>query len=342
MLGSIHLFERLPHVTDLPAGMSRDWAGAPVRSRPLFGVIRNLRSHRNAGRMLDLQDTDDQIIACPTKRGELPAILADFAAREVDYIVMDGGDGTVRDVLTCGAGIFGESWPGVIVIPSGKTNALAYDLGVPANWTLEDGLAAARNGNFVRRQPLVVTQQGNARAQVRGFVIGGGMFTRAITLGQKSHNLGAFNAAVVGFTALWTAVQAMLGGANNIWRRGTRMSIRVDGQDLPHRGGMAETERYVLFGSTLRRFPAGLDPFRGVTAPLRMGVIDNAKRGLMLRLLSIFRGNASEATIARGVHVFGAENVEWEISENFILDGEAFPAGHYRVSAGQPLRFVVP
>jgi diacylglycerol kinase (ATP) len=342
MLGTIHLFERLPHVVDLPIGMSRDWTGAPARSRPLFGVIRNLRSHRNAGRMLDLHDTDDQIIACPTKRGELPAILADFAAREVDYIVMDGGDGTVRDVLTCGAGIFGESWPGLIVIPSGKTNALAYDLGVPANWTLEDGIAAARIGNFVRRQPLVVQQQGNARAQVRGFVIGGGVFTRAITLGQKSHNMGAFNNAVVGLTALWTAAQAMLGNAGNIWRRGTRMSIRVDGQDLPHRGGMAETERYVLFGSTLRRFPAGLDPFRGVNTPMRMGVIDNAKRGLMLRLIAIFRGTASEATIARGVHVFGAETVEWEIGENFILDGEAFPAGHYRVSAGQPLRFVVP
>lgn len=339
---SIHLFERLPQVDDAPVGVPREWAGAPARSRPLIGVIRNLRSHRNAGHILTLHDTDDQIITCPKKRGELPAILADFAARQVDYIVMDGGDGTVRDVLTCGAGVFGESWPGLIVIPSGKTNALAYDLGIPASWTLEDGLAAARIGNFVRRHPLVVEQQGNVRAQVRGFVLGGGAFTRAITLGQKSHHMGAFNTAVVGLTALWSAGQALLGTAGNAWRRGTRMSVRVDGQELPHRGGLPESERYVLFASTLHRFPAGLDPFRGVSAPLRMGVLDNASRGLLLRLGAIFRGTASKATAARGMHVFGAETVEWEIGDRFILDGEAFPAGHYRVSAGQPLRFVVP
>jgi len=342
MHGSIHLFERLPHVDDAPAGTPRDWAGAPVRSRPLVGVIRNVRSHRNAGRMPALHDTDDLIVACPKKRGEMPAILAGFAERQVDYIAIDGGDGTVRDVLTCGAGIFGESWPGLIVIPSGKTNALAFDLGVPAGWTLDDGLAAARIGNIVRRHPLVVEQQGNARAQVRGFVIGGGAFTRAIMLGQKSHHMGAFNAAVVGLTALWSAGQALLGGAGNAWRRGTRMRVLVDGQELPHLGGLPDTERYVLFASTLHRFPAGLDPFRGVTAPLRMGVLDNASRGLLLRLGAIFRGTASKATAARGMHVFGADTVEWEIGDSFILDGEAFPAGHYRVSAGQPLRFVVP
>lgn len=342
MHGTIHLFERLPQVDDLPVGVRREWAASPVRSRPLVGVIRNLRSHRNKGRLLNLHDTEDRIIACPQRRGELPAILADFAERQVDYIVMDGGDGTVRDVLTCGAGIYGDSWPGLIVIPSGKTNALAYDLGVPASWTLDDGIAAVRQGNVVRRHPLVVAQQGNARAQVRGFVLGGGAFTRAIMLGQKSHHMGAFNTAVVGLTALWSAGQALLGGAGNVWRRGTKMRVRLAGQELAHCGGLPEDERYVLFASTLRRFPAGLDPFRGVEEPLRMGVIDNPSRGLLLRLGAIFRGTASEATAARGLHKFGADAADWEIGESFILDGEAFPAGRYRVSAGPALRFVVP
>jgi hypothetical protein len=342
MHGQIHHFEGLPQVDDAPVANLRGWTGAPVRSRPLLGVIRNLRSHRNKRRELTQHDSDDVIVACPQKRGELSAILADFAVRGVDYIVVDGGDGTVRDVLTCGAGIYGESWPGMVVIPSGKTNALAFDLGVPAGWTLADGLAAARRGNVVRRQPLVVAQQGNARAQVQGFVLGGGAFTRAISLGQKSHRLGAFNTAVVGLTALWSAGQALLGSAGNVWRRGTKMRVKVDGQELPHLGGLPADERFVLFASSLRRFPAGLDPFRGVSEPLRMGVIDNPSRGLLLRLGAIFRGTASEATKARGMHVFGAEAVEWDVSESFILDGESFPAGHYRVSAGPALRFVVP
>ena len=60
----------------------------------------------------------------------------------IDYLVVDGGDGTVRDVLTCGAGIFGESWPTLIVLPNGKTNALAADLGLPTNWSLSDAMEA--------------------------------------------------------------------------------------------------------------------------------------------------------------------------------------------------------
>jgi len=342
MHGSIHLFEGLPQVDDALGTDQRQAANAPVRHRPLIGVIRNLRSHRNKGRVLLQHESDDVIVAYPKKRGELVDIIADFAARQVDYIVMDGGDGTVRDVLTCGAGIYGKSWPGLVVIPSGKTNALAFDLGLPSGWTLADGLAAARQGKVIRRQPLVVAKQGDSRSQVQGFVLGGGAFTRAISLGQKSHHLGAFNNAVVGMTALWSAGNALLGSAGNVWRRGTKMRVRIAGQELAHLGGLPADERYVLFASTLRQFPAGLDPFRGVTEPLRMGVIDNSSRGLLLRLGAIFRGTASDATKARGMHVFGADAVEWDIGDTFILDGEAFPAGNYRVSAGPALRFVVP
>jgi len=348
MHGSIHLFERLPQADLVPAANSRAGVAAPVRSQPLFGVIRNLRSHRNKSRDLAPIADANVIVASPVKRAELLAILADFAARQVDYIVMDGGDGTVRDVLTCGAGIYGDVWPGLIVIPSGKTNALAYDLGIAAGWTLADGLAAGRRGAVTLRQPLVVAQHDDERAQVRGFVMGGGAFTRAISLGQKSHHFGAFNTAVVGLTALWSAVQALVGGPGNVWRQGTKMRLRTaDGRDLPHLGGLPEDERYVIFASTLHGFPAGMDPFRGVTEALKVGVLDNSSRGLLLRLGAIFRGTASDATRARGMHVFGGGSagsgpVELEIGDRFILDGEAFPAGHYVLSAGPALRFVVP
>lgn len=343
MHGSIHNFERLPQAPQAPAVIRGTSVGAPVRSQPLFGVIRNSRSHRNKARELPRIDDENVIFAYPSKRGELVAILADFAEREVDYIVMDGGDGTVRDVLTSGVGAFGDCWPGLVVVPSGKTNALAFDLGIPAGWQLDDALEAARRGNFVRRHPLIVAQHGNPGAQVRGFVMGGGAFARAIALGQKSHDLGAFNAGVVGLTALWSVLQALFGRAGNVWRQGTKMRLRLSGgNELPHLGGLPEDERYVVFASTLRSFPAGLDPFRGVSEALRVGVIDNARRGLLLRLGAIFRGTASAATRARGMHAFGSDEVELEIGDRFILDGESFPPGHYVMSAGPALRFVVP
>jgi len=343
MHGTIHLFERLPQVDEAQIARPRSMAGAAVRKQPLVGLIRNQRSHRNESRNCDDGEREGVVVACPAKRSELLAILSDFASRQVDYIAIDGGDGTVRDVLTCGAGIFGDSWPELIVLPAGKTNALAHDLGIPSGWTLDEALSAARNGNIVRRQPLVVSQRDDERSQVRGFVLGGGAFTKAISLGQRSHNLGAFNGAVVGLTTAWSLAQALIGGANNPWRRGTMMQLRDnEGRELPHCGGLPLDQRYVLFASTLQSFPTGLDPFKPIEDPLRLALMDNSSLGLLLRLGAIVRGTASEKTRARGFHALGAEAFELDIGEHFILDGEAFPSGQYRLSAGSKLRFVVP
>lgn len=341
---SIHLFERLPQVDAIPQA-ANDYALSPVRTRPLVGLIRNARSHRNEGRSSGATETlrEGVLLATPRRRSELAGILSEFAAKRVDYIAIDGGDGTVRDVLTCGAGIFGDSWPMLIVLPGGKTNALALDLGVPTDWSLDDALGAVARGKLARRQPLVIAQRDDERSQVRGFVLGGGVFNHVIALGQRSHELGAFNHAVVALTTIWSAFQALLGLADNKWRHGTAMRIRLsNGEELPHCGGLPEDERYLLFASTLQAFPAGLDPFRDVEEPLQVAVIDNPRRRLLMRLPSIFRGTASAATKQRGYHAFGDEAVDLDIGDAFILDGEAFPAGKYRLSAGPKLRFVVP
>ncbi|MFB0612010.1 diacylglycerol/lipid kinase family protein [Aurantiacibacter poecillastricola] len=346
MHGSIHLFDRLPQVDALPRPAPRaanDRTVSPVRSKPLVGLIRNDRSHRNMAQAHGDRHDDNIVLATPRRRSELADILSDFAQRGVDCIAIDGGDGTVRDVLTCGAGVFGESWPPLIVLPHGKTNALAIDLGIPSDWTLDDALVAMQRTVPARRQPLVVRQRGNARAQVHGFVLGAGAYNRAINLGQRSHDLGAFDSAVVFITALWSVAQAVLGRSGNPWREGTRMRLRgPTGKDLPHRGGLPEDERYMLFATTLGSLPAGLNPFRGISQVLKVAVLDSARRGLLLRLGSILRGRAGEKTRAMGYHAFGEEALDMEIGDAFIIDGEAFPAGRYRISAGPKLRFVVP
>ncbi len=342
MHGSIHLFDRLPQVNGRPE-MANNFAAPPVHSRPLVGLIRNARSHRNHNGSAGASEHDGVLVTAPKKRSELPDILAGFAEKRVDYIAIDGGDGTVRDVLTCGAGIFGDSWPTLIVLPNGKTNALAYDLGVPNGWTLTEALRAIQRGNTVRRHPIVIAQRDNPSAQVRGFIMGAGVFNRCIALGQRSHDLGAFNAAAVGVTAAWSVLQALFGSGSNPWRQGTYMHVRHDdGRAVPHFGGLPADERYLLVTSTLQRFPAGLDPFGGVEEPLRMAIMDNPRRGLLLRIGALMRGAASAATMRRGAHIVGDEAFELDIADSFILDGEAFPSGQYRLTAGAKLRFVVP
>lgn len=342
MHGSIHLFDRFPQVDASPSA-DCGAARSPVRKQPLIGLIRNARSHRNAGGSAAAQQQDGVLLRLPQKRSELPAILAEFSEKQVDCIAIDGGDGTVRDVLTCGASVFGDCWPALVVVPNGKTNALALDLGIPTDWTMAEAIEALKAGNVVRRQPMVISQRDNPQAQVRGFIMGAGVFNRCIALGQKSHDLGAFNAAAIGVTAIWSVLQALLGKAANPWRKGTHMRIRQgDGREVPHLGGLPEDERYLMIASTLKEFPAGLDPFRGLDDPLCMAVLDNPRRGLLLRIASLFRGTASAATLRRGGHLIGDTSMELDIAESFILDGEAFPSGHYQLSAGAPLHFVIP
>ena len=342
MHGAIHLFDSLPqfdaenHVADA-SGV------APVRSEPLVGLIRNPHSHGNEGAQDRHEEIQGVLTASPSKRSELPEIMADFAAKGVDYIAIDGGDGTVRDVLTCGASAFGESWPALIILPSGKTNALAHDLAIPDSWTLAKALESARQSKAVCRHPLVIAQRDNPNAQVRGFVLGAGAYTSAISLGQDAHNFGAFNAAAVGVTAVWSALQAFFGNEDNPWRRGTRMRLaKPDGWEIEHAGGGAFSERFFMFASSLGRFPAGLRPFGDMKAKIRMAVFDNSSRRLLLRIPAIFRGFVGAGTRRKGFHTHGLDAFEFDIADRFILDGEAFPAGSYSVYAGSGLRFIVP
>ena len=68
--------------------------------------------------------------------GQIAKALEMIARVKPKVLVINGGDGTVRDVLTAGLDVFGEHWPALAVLPKGKTNALNVDLGAPAGWSL--------------------------------------------------------------------------------------------------------------------------------------------------------------------------------------------------------------
>ena len=44
----------------------------------------------------------------------------------------------------------------------------------------------------------------------------------------------------------------------------------------------------------------------------------------------------------RGIHQLAASQFSLSIGDRFILDGEAFPAGDYRIEQGPELAFVAP
>lgn len=306
------------------------------------GVIINPRSHRNARLSREVDAYPGVHVAAPSRRSELRPLLADFAAKGVTCLVISGGDGTVRDVLTAGLPIFGDAWPEIAVIPSGKTNALNFDLGAPNDYHLSSVLDAIEHGERVVRRPLVVRDV-ESGTEVAGFILGAGIFTTAIAAGQDAHRLGAFNSMAVAATAVFGVLQMLLGSASNRWRRGVEMDIRVgaEGASLPRSRWGDPGRRSLLLVSSLERFPAGARPF-GSLEGMKLAVLDHPRRRVIAAIPMLAAGWESDWLAANGTHRLPTDRIALTLGDPFILDGEAFPAGRYEIVAGPELAFIVP
>ena len=347
MHGSIYEFDGLPPLA-MPLAQAQPRGFSRVRAEravPLVGIIRNPRSHHNKGQVPELADCSNILTETPATREALRNCLLQFARRDIDYLVVDGGDGTVRDVLTCGADIFGDEWPSFIILPKGKTNALTVDLGVPKTWSLTEALTAARAGNTVSRRPLRITATEGTAGPIQGFVLGAGVFTHATEAGQEAHRRGAFNSMAVAVSVLWVLLQTLFGGIGNVCRAPSRMLLRDarTGTELPHSGKGNTDERYVMVATTFERFPFGARPFgANARAGLKLALVDWPVRWLIGILPAVIYGFYPRFVQRAGAHRLHVDDVDMDIGESFIIDGEAFPPGRYMLQQGPQITFVVP
>lgn len=312
---------------------------------PLVGLIRNPRSHRNVGRIPERDGDPSVLTEAPHSHAALREVLVRFASAGIAYLAIDGGDGTVRDVLTCGADIYGNAWPELIILPKGKTNALTVDLGLPRKWTLDEALAVADKGARVERRPLLIRRTDKNAEPILGFMFGAGVFSLGVDAGQEAHRLGAFNSFAVGVSIGWGILQALFGSNSTPWRRPTPMRLfhTASGEPLPHGPHGQDGERYVVMATTFERFPLGVRPFGTSVVPgLKLAIVDTPLRWLIAVFPAILLGFYPRFVAANGAHRVKAEEVHMDLGGKFILDGESYPAGQYLVGEGPLLRFVAP
>jgi hypothetical protein len=181
-------------------------------------------------------------------------------------------------------------------------------------------------------------------SRVAGFILGAGAFTKATQAGQSAHKLGAFNSMVVVVTALWALLQSVFASRANPWRKGARMHIGLGAANAPmaHSGHGDPDRRQLLFASTLERLPAGIRPFGALKNGLKLVAIDQISRRTTALIPLILMGKVRGSLRTRGIHQLAATQFSLSIDGQFILDGEAFPAGDYRIEQGPELAFVTP
>lgn len=305
---------------------------------PNVVVISNPRSHRNKTRGLEVPE--GVRIEEPKTRPELRRLLAELVRDGLDLVIVAGGDGTVRDVLTCGAEIWAGSEPVIGVLPCGKTNALAIDLGVPDDATVADLIASWRAGSTIDRSPIEIELAGEG-TPVLGFLFGGGAFVDATELAQTTHRWGAVNNLAVGMSVFGGVFSTFFGGARSPWRQGKQMAIRYGKGARPRHGATLDSEaaRFLFLASTMERLPLDAAVFGERRAGLKTLVVDAPPRRFLRNFVRIMRGVDVPALERDGIHRVDAQEVRIMLEGGFVLDGERFPAGDYLLRQGAPIRF---
>ncbi len=297
------------------------------------GVIHNPRSHRNRTRSHG-PVSPDVIHAAPETPEALATALEAMAEAKVDLLIVDGGDGTLRDVLTQAWPAFAGRLPLLAVVPHGKTNVLARDLGIPARWSVEAAIAAARSPERRATRPLLeVTREGEAQPPLRGFVFGTGPYAGATRMATGAHRIGVIDSLAVGAALIGAVFSTAFGGARG-FGGGERLGLALD-------GGARETrQRFLVLASTLERFPLKFRPFGRPGPGLKLLDVDAPPRRLIQALVPILAGREPVWLERAGYRRHSPQQVSLHGLEAFVLDGEVYPGGDVKVRQGPVVTFV--
>ncbi|WP_184718832.1 diacylglycerol kinase family protein [Caulobacter sp.] len=300
-----------------------------------IGVVRNPKSHGN--RVHPPGPTPDGVrLVEPFGREALKTALDDFAKDGLDLLIIDGGDGTVRDVISLLPHTFGEDLPLLAVLPSGKTNVLAIDLGTPNDWRLEEALVAARQLEpRIKSRPPLRVSWADERPCLQGFFFGVGAPVKATSLSQRVHKVGFFHNLAVAVTIFTATLGALFGGARDEWREGVPARLALDGETQP--GG----ERFAVVATALKRLPFGLKPFGAPREGLKILDVDAPPKRLLKALPLVLSGKAEPKLESMGYRRRDPRTVTLAGGAPFVLDGEIFDGGELTIGLGPSLRFLV-
>ena len=168
-----------------PAEESPEHCPCSGHNRPRIALLSNPKSTGNVAQLPKIREFCDSHpdvfhyeVEQASQIGEAMRIIARVRPK---VLVINGGDGTVQATLTelYNGGHFDEAPPPVAVLPSGKTNLIALDLGArgDAIATLERLIELARSDELgkytIARELLALRRPGAEERPVIGMFLGG-------------------------------------------------------------------------------------------------------------------------------------------------------------------------
>lgn len=260
---------------------------------------------------------------------QIAEALESIARVRPKVLVINGGDGTVQATLTelYNGGQFGREPPPVAVLPNGKTNLIALDLGSSGDplVALERIVALARTDlkpHVVERELIALTEGETAiNRPVLGMFLGGaGLADTILYCRHKIYPLGLPNGVshvLAGILVLFSAIFGVRGKYLPPAPQPVRVSLIREGQ-TPQRFAF-------LIVTTLEKMLLG-GKSGGRASGLKLMAVDQSALALVKALVASIRGQLGDRPVT-GVHVEQGDVIRIESERSsVILDGEEFHA----------------
>ena len=280
------------------------------------------------------------------KADQVGEALKTIAQVRPKMLVINGGDGTVQAALTelYNGHHFGQETPPVAVLPSGKTNLIALDLGAPGDpiAALEKLLEIAQadlSPHLVARELIALRCGVHEQMPVIGmFLGGGGLADTMLYCREKIYPLGLPNGISHAITAL-----ALL----------ARLFLRLTASFLPPRpsplavswrNSQSLSGRFSLLAvTTLDKLLLSGEIKGHSRGALRLVAIEERPASVIRAFFATLLGKLGHSKL-RGVHFEESDEISIEgESSKVILDGETFRAEIGRpifLKLADPLSFV--
>ena len=261
-------------------------------------------------------------------------------------LVINGGDGTVQAALTemTNGAYFGDSPPPMAVLPNGKTNLIALDLGAQGDPVIALdrllGLARADLSPHLVARELIALRYGafDSLPVIGMFLGGGGLADTMLYCRERIYPLGLPNGLSHAITAFALLVR-MLFGLRSRFLPPAPKQLQVS----VLRQGLISGRFTLLAVTTLERLLLSSDLRSTGQGRLKLMAIDHHAGSLLRGIVAGLRGRLGQGKL-RGVHIEESDEIRIEGDcPKVILDGETFQAGVGRsihLSPAPPLSFV--
>jgi len=258
-----------------------------------------------------------------TPREVLSALL-NFARKEVDVVVVNGGDGTVQAVLTA---LFHnqpfKTLPLLVVLQSGTTSMIAGDVGfhgsrVKVLKRLFHWAQTGEGAPCITTRPVLQVKIPNRETLYGMFFGAAGIYQGIQYCRSHMHTKGLRGELGPGLT-LFRFLWAVARKRSDMIPAAT-IGVEIDHHPHPQR------DYLVLFISTLERLFIGLHPFWGIEAgPLHYTAVKAGPHHLWRALPSAFRGRKGRyGTPDKGYFSHNAHEVRLNLDTGFTLDGQMY------------------